>query len=88
MTTLNLGAPPAGANDKATLNWIVRSIKAIEQHLKASDVSLTTDAFQLTDRDALVPLRTLDETAASTSDVRQFLATLIYDLNRRGSKGI
>lgn len=88
MSALNLGAPPAGGSVDMKLDWIIRGMKQIELHLKANDVTLTTDAFQLTDRDALTPLRTLDQTAATAAEVRQFLSTLIYDLNRRGSKGI
>ena len=85
--SVNIGDPPAGPKTPFEV-WVQRALHALAQDSRNTDVSVVTDAFTLNDRDALVELYELDETAATAAEVRQVLATFIAAFSKRGQKGL
>jgi len=86
MSYLNIGSPPGG-NPQAQIDWLVQAVFAIQRAIIANDPATTImHGFQLNDRNALTPVRTLDETGATLADVRTVLATVIDDFNALGTK--
>lgn len=87
MSTLNIGSPPEGSADKK-IAWIVQALYQMQRHIVSTSPSVVIDAFELTNPDLVVETRTLDETGATATDVRNVLATLLKDFRTRGPKGV
>lgn len=79
MKRLALGAP-VGSND---LGWYQRALKIIEE-ASYEDAETVFDEYTVTG--AFTETRTLDTATATTADLVALLATLITDIQKRGSK--
>jgi hypothetical protein len=81
---INLGSPP---NDpKRQMEWVMAALFQIQRVLQTEDFRNVTDSFETTG--TLTEDRTFDAGTASTTEVRNVVATLINDFRKRGSKGI
>lgn len=85
--SVNIGNPPERAKTPFE-EWAQRSLHAIAQDMRNNDVSVVTDAFSLVNIDAVTENYVLDQSAASTTDVRNVLATFLKAFAKRGRKGL
>jgi hypothetical protein len=79
MKNLNFGAPPP--NDFAA--WVEDCFREIER-ASLEDVESIVSEFRVTG--TVTTLRTINAETATVDDLRNFVATLITDIKRRGQK--
>lgn len=79
MRKLSLGNP-LGRND---FDWVRRGLKTIEQ-ASYEDMENVFDEYTVTG--VVTEQRTFDAGAATATDLRNVLATLITDIQKRGSR--
>tara|TARA_R110000737_G_scaffold340221_2_gene362908 strand:+ start:6095 stop:6343 length:249 start_codon:yes stop_codon:yes gene_type:complete len=77
MKKLILGSPIDGNK----LDWAVNSLRIIEQ-ASFEDIEASIDGFTI--EGAYTKTRSLTPSTASTSDLANFMATLIIDIKQRG----
>jgi hypothetical protein len=81
---LYIGTPRSMA-DKDILAWAKAALHEIERaDRERADIAMIAQDFTLTNYTAL---RTLDGTAGTLDEVRNFLCTFIDDIKRRGRAG-
>lgn len=78
MREIYLGAPTSSLDP-----WLIQTLREIE-NASREGVFAIVDNYTVTG--TFTPTRTLDADTATTADVIAFIATLIDDLQKRGSK--
>lgn len=64
-------------------NWLHQQLREIEKASRENDPVTLANNFVITG--AYTPRRTIDATAATLTELREFVATFIDDLKRGGS---
>lgn len=76
-----IGFPQGSLEQK--FSWLHQQLREVETASRENDAVLLANNFVITG--AYTPRRTIDATAATLTEVREFLATFIDDLKRGGS---
>ena len=76
---------PTSQKPEDLLKWCVAALREIERNDRAlADIAMIAQDFTVSN---YTVLRTLDGTAGTLGDVRNFICTFIDDIKRRGKTG-
>lgn len=79
MKTIIFGNPYPGGFE----SWVEECFRAIERASR-EDIEATVSAFKISG--TVTTLRTINAETATIDDLRNFISTLISDINRKGQK--
>jgi hypothetical protein len=84
MRRVAFGNPPiAILQAKPEIRFVLEALREIEKASAEADAGQVADAFTLSN---FTETRTFDAGAATLADVRNVVATFIFDLQKRGTK--
>jgi hypothetical protein len=80
MRRVYFGQPPV--DDRRFRQWLLQSLREIQEASESDTAEVARD-FTVSN---FTETRSLDAGAATLADLKNVVATLIYDMQRRGSK--
>jgi hypothetical protein len=83
MRPVSLGPLPPAASIDEKLNWIIRSLREIE-NASAEDAIAVADSYGA--NSTFTPTRQLNVTSPTTANIAVVLASFFADLRKRGVK--
>jgi hypothetical protein len=83
MRPVSLGPLPPGAGTDQKLDWIIRSLREIE-NASAEDAIAVADSYSA--NSVFTPTRQLNVTSPTATNIAAVLASFLADLRKRGVK--